>query len=565
MAFLLLAAGLIAWIWSEASLTQPYPRYRLDEARAVWPVPRQAPVAFSFALPEDPRPSGLGLIAKGAPGAGALVAVARDERSGRVVAQHRIESVGVARLDLTGVPPETERLRVELQSTAEPGGPVPWIGRAELPPELDTRAWEAGAPAASAPLWFLEYRLRSRWTLGLWLLVPFALVAALRRGGRGSSWLVLSSLAATATSVQLWLRFAAANSAARDFDAYGKSAEQIAAWISHPELRASIAEWFASYPQAHNALLPALLAGPVLLGVPMLPAYLLLDALCGFGALLSIRRLLERSGVAPRRAVAMTVLCACQLIVIRSFARPVTDVLGLLLVAWSLELVLARIERGGLRSTLGIAGLCLLHPLARPQGPALSAALALATIVLDLRRVGVVGLRACVRTWTLAFGVPAALLVALYSGFGWWHNARLMMEKSRLYAEYHTPLLGLTACLAVFQLLPLSWAPALRRLRDPRVAVLGAWLVLYGVLLVVVEAPLWPRHLVPVVPAVIGLTAVGTGALRGLAARLADSLLVGLAGLNVLAAVVQTELFYELLLAYQRQSMGEVLYSMLFE
>jgi hypothetical protein len=230
---------------------------------------------------------------------------------------------------------------------------------------------------------------------------------------------------------------------------------------------------------------------------------------------------------------------------LRTFARPVTDAVGLLLVVCTLALLLRRMRAPGARDELLLALLVLAHPLARPQGLGYWLFFAVALVLADrVREGGWPPLRVLATRGLRVFGPPALVLAALYVELDWWHNVGLMLEKARRFRLASTAGDLAAACLGIVQLLPLvallrRREGARRLLHDPRVQLLGAWGVFAIGLLVVVRAPFWLRHFLPALPVVYWLAAAWIDDLRGRPRAIAALLLAGSAVFGVAVTVWQ--------------------------
>ena len=391
-----------------------------------------------------------------------------------------------------------------------------------------------GLPS-TGPLLLAEYAWPSRWLLILWLMV--AGWAVWTKGRGSAAWGVLLvgvALAASVSSALLWQRDYTRRAPHLDADGYAESARQMAGFLGDSDQRPRVAAWYRAYPHATTQLLPALLAPWVLLGVPASYAFMLLSALACWLALLGIRRVgLDGLGFSEPLAVGVAVAFACHPLVLRTFARPITDGLGMLLVIWTLWLLIRRMKGPGNWDEAWLALLVLAHPLARPQGFAYWPFIAVAFIVADrVRRGAWPGIGAIAVSASKIF-LPAVFVLSIfYWQFDWWHNVDLMLAKARRFRIDSTLRDFVDSCLGVILLLPLLFFLRRSEFRrpwrlDPSIALLLAW-VLYAVAtLVAVRAPFWLRHFLPALPAVYWLAGAW---IQGLSGRRR------LAGAGVLAA-----------------------------
>jgi len=105
------------------------------------------------------------------------------------------------------------------------------------------------------------------------------------------------------------------------------------------------------------------------------------------------------------------------------------------------------------------------------------------------------------------------------------------------YAAWSTAGNLVPALLLTLQLLPLCWAAGARALRGPAALLLAAWAAYYVAMLVVVRAPFWARHFLPIVPSAVILTAMSLDAARGRVRTFGLALATALSAANVAALV----------------------------
>ncbi|MCH2186628.1 hypothetical protein MK280_12230, partial [Myxococcota bacterium] len=403
-----------------------------------------------------------------------------------------------------------------------------------------------GLPS-TGPLLLAEYDWPSRWLLVLWLFVAGWAVFAIKRGP--AAWggvLVGVALAASVSSALLWQRDYTRRAPHLDADGYAESAEQMARFIADPDQRPRVAAWFRAYPHATTQLLPALLVPWVLLGIPASYAYMLLSALACWLALLGIRRVgLDGLGFSEPLAVGLALAFACHPLVLRTFARPITDGLGLLLVIWTLWLLIRRLKGPGIWDEAWLALLVLAHPLARPQGFAYWPFIAVAVVVADRVRRGTWPRIDAILASACRIFLPAVCILAiLYWQFDWWHNVDLMLAKARRFRIDSTLRAFIDSCLGLILLLPLLFFfrptdSTRRRTLDPSLALLVAW-VLYAVAtLVAVRAPFWLRHFLPALPAIYWLAGAWVQRLGGRRRRVAAGILAAGAAIGVAVTLRQ--------------------------
>lgn len=548
--FVLVAAAL--WLTHVDRRPEPIldDQFTHDAAPAVY-VTGRLPVELTLHL--DARPVALRIpVWIGAGRRPVQIRVSVLGRGGRTVAEAvtDVPQTGLAHVDVPREGDAAAPLRVEITSDAMAQETAPRLLWSRDPPRRPMAVRYAGRPLeqvdvlpATGPLILAEYPWPTRWLLALWL-VPLALVAvAWVRGGRWRVGLLIAlALAASVSSTLLWQRDYTRRAAHLDADRYAESAVRIARYVRDAEARPGIVAWFRDHPHTTTELVPVLLAPWVLLGVPVAYAYALLSALACWLALCVVQRVAARcldvpDGLAWCVAAAM----ACHPLIVRTFARPVTDAVGLLLVVCTLWLLLRRMQAPGRRDELWLALLLLAHPLARPQGFGYWPFVALAMVAADRVREGAWPTFGTLTARGLRVFVPPLLVLgALYVQLDWWHNVGLMMEKARRFRIESTPFDFAASCVGVVSLVPLL--AGLRRREgappfwaDPRVRLLAGWGAFATALLVAVRAPFWLRHFLPVLPVVYWLGGMWIAELRGRARSAGIGLLlaVSLSGIAV--------------------------------
>ncbi|HEM45824.1 MAG TPA: hypothetical protein ENO23_02150 [Alphaproteobacteria bacterium] len=449
---------------------------------------------------------------------------------------------GLARIAVPDRTPRDARWRLRLTTDATTRETSPRVMWSRDAPRLPLSVRYGGRPLSAVdvlpdtgPLLMVEYPWPTRWALLLFL-VPAALVWPASRRGEAArlAWLVALALAATTASALLWQRDYTRRAAHLDADRYAQSTEQMARYVREPEARPLVGTWFREHPHSTTQLVPALLLPLALLGVPVPLAYMLLSALASWLALLLVRHLARvELHLAPGTAWLIVAVVACHPVLLRTFARPVTDAVGLFLVLATLALLARRARTQTPRDEAWLALVLLAHPLARPQGLGYWPFVALAVVLCDRVReerwpsLGVAALRQI-----RLFGPPLAVLVAAHVHFDWWHNLDLMLAKARRFRLDSTLGDFAAACVGVVQLAP--WVGLLagwsgeRRAREaaPSTRLLAAWGLYATVLLVAVRAPFWLRHFLPVLPVPFLLAGRGLDRLGGARRALGVALLV---------------------------------------
>jgi hypothetical protein len=538
------AALISALVAAMAADFRPPPVYQVFDPHPDRPeqaVLRDGPVALVLDL-RGPMPTGLTLPVI-VPSAGLPLAIRlRDPQSGRLIAQRTVTRTGTADLDLTGIPAPFGRLRLELESQASTPDRAPRVRWSKRGPQVPYSSTIAGQPEDSGPLLRLHYPWPSRRWLWLWPLAGVAFILAAAREDWTPVFIVAVSLCAGATSVLLWQQDYSWRHPHSDPDRYGLATRVLADALTRPETRADAAAFFRSYPHAHTALGPGLLSLPVALGAPLPEAYLVASALCGFASVALFFRLLRRRLEVPHPfALVGLAIFSCHLLMLRSFARPITDVFGLLLVLLLLDLILARLASVTLRDDVILSALLLAHTLARPQGIGYVPWFAAAAVFADARREGRLDPTRAFHTLARLLVGPLFVLAALFATFGWAHNVGLMLRKAAVFREDYAPGRFVASLTGTLQLFPLTWAAAGRSLVDWRIGLLASWACWAVGLLVAAQAPFWMRHFLPLLPAVAGLSAVAiAGAPPRLRSGLVALALLACAG-NIAAVIHQID------------------------
>ncbi len=478
-------------------------------------------------------------------------------RPGPRLAEVEVMRSGVVAIDLGPMDGDETGIALSIESEAIAPESAPSVMWSERPPLTGILVRRAEQPLsafprlpATGPLFVLEYRWPMRSALLAWLGLPLLFALAWQSPRHTALFLAALSLAAALTSGLLWQRDYSRRSAHFDADAYGRSAHWIAKAIAEPRGGAGwegARAYFADHPHATTTLVPALVALPVLVGTPVMAGYAGVTALAGLASLLVFRAILQRQLALDHRLVLlMTTAFATHQLVLRSFARPITDGFGLLLVLVTLFVLVERVRAHGSRSDLLLGALVLAHALGRPQGLGYWPFVAVAAMAADWVREG------SRPDWTRWIGSqlrifvpPLALLGLLYTGFGWLDNIELMMAKAARFRMSSTAGRLFTAMAGTLQLWPLMWlplsrpAPTDRGRTAPVIALWAAWLVYAVALLVVVRAPFWLRHFLPALPAALVLAAAGIGRLGEGRRRWALLAAAGMMLANLVAVGVQ--------------------------
>ena len=532
--FFLMAALVLAVLWVDR---RPPPIYKDQfthpEARAV-PIMRGRPLDLWLQVSERPKALRVPLwIDSGRQPVRVEISV--DDPASAPAHTTIIRETELAELSVPSGGRANAPLRVRMSTEGSTAETFPRILWAQDPPLVSMQTRYGGIPIeqieilpSTGPLVMAEYPWPSQMFLAIWLVVGVISVVAWRKGGAWLPALLIGvALAATVSSALLWQRDYTRRAPHLDADHYSQSAEQMVKFIQEPAQRSSVASWFGSYPHATTQLAPALFLPGLLVGLPTTYAYMLLSALACWLALLAFQRAaVEGLGLAAPLSWGLAVAFACHPVVLRTFARPITDGLGLLLVVWTLWLLLRRFQRPGPWDELLLALLVLAHPLARPQGFAYWPFIAVSLLIADRVRLGEwLPIGRIFASVIPVFLAPALILLGLYWQFDWWHNLDLMLAKARRFRLDSTPRDFVDSGIGVLLFLPLLWlVPRSHSSRrsggDPRVVFIWAWVIYVLATLILVRAPFWLRHFLPVVPAVYWLVGMRLDQLKGGSRRL---------------------------------------------
>lgn len=548
-----LFAGLsCALVFALGSDLRPGPLYEFQLPHARHPslaVTADEPVELRFDLP-DPVPDRILVPVRLRKGGSPLTITLRDAGTRRLLKTQEVHDSGTASIDVGPSLRGIRRLAVRFDSSAALKLSAPRLEWAVLPPRESYRAQvtlggvdlaERPEIPGTGPSLRLRFPWPSRLALLGWIPLPALLVWAYRDRRRHLAFLVALCLVAAATSILLWQRDYSWFYTHADADGYTRSADFIAGYLAEPETRPAAREWFREYPHSTTMLAPVLFALPIAAGVPAELAYIEFSALCGFLAVLLFLQLLRRQlGISQGVALLASVAFASHLLMLRSFARPISDVFGLLLVLATLCLLQGRLAVARRSQTLGLALLAFAHPLARPQGWGYWLFIALALLACDRgREGGRFDLRRALRTQSAVFAIPLLLLAGLYLHFDWLHNLELMFEKAKIYRPAHS--LGYLgpSLVGVCQLLPLLWIRAWSEIRSRGLLLWLGWFGFVVLLLTAARAPFWMRHFLPALPAAGVLAAVGMERSSGAGRRAAYALVAASVAFNVLVTVHQ--------------------------
>ena len=553
--FFVMAALVLAVLWVDR---RPPPIYKDQfthpEARAV-PIMRGRPLDLRLQVSDRPKVLRVPFwIDSGRQPVRVEISV--DDPASAPTQTTLIRETQLAELPVPSGGRANAPLRVRMSTEGATPDAWPRILWAKDPPLVSMQTWYGGVPIrqievlpSTGPLVMAEYPWPSRMLLAIWLVVGVISVVAWRKGGAWRPALLIAvALAVTVSSALLWQRDYTRRAPHLDADDYVQSAEQMALFVEQPSQRSSVASWFGTYPHATTQLAPALLLPGLLVGLPATYAYMLLSALACWLALLAFQRAaVECLGLSVPLSWGLAVAFTCHPVVLRTFARPITDGVGLLLVVWTLWLLLRRFQRPGPWDEMLLALLVLAHPLARPQGFAYWPFIAVSLLIADRVRLG--DWPPVARMFTAVvrvFFAPTLILIGLYWQFDWWHNVDLMLAKARRFRLDSTLRDFVDSGMGVLLFLPLLWlVPRSRSVRpshgDPRAVLLWAWVIYVAVTLIAVRAPFWLRHFLPIVPAIYWLVGMRLDQLKSGSRRLGWAVVYSCALIGLVVTLWQIE------------------------
>src|SRR5262245_59183346 len=124
-------------------------------------------------------------------------------------------------------------------------------------------------------------------------------------------------------------------------DGYCSYAEAIRSAVAGDPGRASrLGDFARAYTHAHSALAPTAMALPMLARIEAVPAYAMVSAVATLLAWLAVSRAITAAwNPQPLVRGLAFVLFFANALVVRAFARPLTDAVGLSCTAWSLTLL----------------------------------------------------------------------------------------------------------------------------------------------------------------------------------------------------------------------------------
>ncbi|MEM7013347.1 MAG: hypothetical protein AAF585_17900, partial [Verrucomicrobiota bacterium] len=440
---------------------------------------------------------------------------------------------------------EGERIRVSFEAV-EPGNNfAPSVKRQKtgdgpiLPIEMETSM--GSETLEGHPQIALLYHYNGKSLLWLWLVVLLGFPAVLKWRQAIWPWLLVLGFCAMLTSWLGWQQRYSHHYGHMDPDRYGAAGNYLAEWLTSEYDRDRMAENLRNYQHTHIALVPVTLTGLILAGLDMREAYIFLNAVLSFSALLLFHQLLNRQ---LRLSWAMsaigTLLFACHFVFLRSFAKPTTDQAGLLLTLMMVCLLIDRMKRRTIWQTLGLAALVAPLVFVRPPGLAYAAFLIGMAPFCDWLREKKFNIVDHLLTLAKIAVIPLLLVWWIYSAFDLGHNFELAMQKKGNHTAQWTLEWFWYSSAATVQLLIVGWIFLRWRPETWRpILVLALWTILHTALLAAAEAPFIARLMAPILPCVIALACMGLDRFR-------DHALFGKIAIGALGALAAANLFIQI-------------------
>ncbi len=362
----------------------------------------------------------------------------------------------------------------------------------------------------SNPVLSFEFPWPTLSLLWVWVALPFAAWFAYKFPNGLPLYLLTLGVCCMIASLLVWQREYSQVSGHWDADDYGECARQIANYITRPERRDDAELWLMEYLHSPNCLSSAIIAIPVMLGAPLEQTYLMFSALCGFGALLIFARMLESHLQVSRPVMLMALtLFAVHWLNIRSFARPIGDEFGLLLVTAMLESLMQRAKSPSRSGAFVLSSLAVIMPLARPPGLSYLAFLFPAIALIDAWREKKLALQTRIVTLLRLGVVPMLVLACIYINFDLFTNFFRQLHLTAVFGKRIPRELYIPSIVGAFQWFPLIWFCRGNRFqsKDGAAAILASWMFFYIAVIVAVRAPVMTRHFLPMIPVLVGLAA----------------------------------------------------------
>lgn len=386
------------------------------------------------------------------------------------------------------------------------------------------------------------FQTRYEWmTRGIWFsaLVVCVGVFALAGRWRWPAVVVASGLFCVIVSLNFWQQNYTLVSTHTDPDRYGRYGEFLHQIVFDSSKRAEVLAnpEFRDYPHSYVAFVPAILAGLRAIGLPKDVAYPILVAISAVGVLLLLRHIGRTAfGLSDRLLMVGVLMLAAHMVFLKAFARPSTDMPGVLAGTAMIAVLLWRL-REETRSQLWLAALLgLALVMVRPIGPLYLFFFGCGFVSVDWIRERQLRPLKRIATGFAVAGPATAIFALCFWIFGWKHNLELAFEKKTEFYGHATLRTLLETLPAVLQLLPLLWVRVRLRNRSEWLgaAVIGAWLLFYLMIIVVVRAPFVTLLFLPVIPFLVLFGLVGLRELKTRFGRwVAYSLIVAAAAANI--------------------------------
>lgn len=412
-----------------------------------------------------------------------------------------------------------DRIRVEL--SWEPSANPPSLKQADVEPAEQLLVKVGGVESDFRPVFVAQYFWGTRGLQWLWPLAAIALGVAIWKPRRSTviTFFVVTGLLSTLTSMLFWQQRYSLVSAHTDPDRYGRYGQFLHDAVFEGRDLSENQE-FQDYPHAYAAGVPAILAALCRIFPPeaghagFAPqiGYVGLVAVCGFGVLLLLGHIgREVFDLSDRQLLAGFAILASHLVFLKAFARPSTDLPGLLTVVAMIAVLLWRIRLA--KPTQLVVGALVAFPLLffRPSGPLHLLFFGIAFVVVDCVREGKLSPLKRIGAGFALVGPATAVFFILFFAFGWKHNLEIAFAKKTEFYDV-TAWKNLLDCLpAVLGVLPVFWIFA--RFRGPlerkSAWIIIAWIAFYLVMIVATRAPFLTRLFLPLIPFFVLFALVG--------------------------------------------------------
>lgn len=434
-----------------------------------------------------------------------------------------------------------DRIRVELKW--RPFEPRPNLQQSYFPPAEKMEVRIGGEETDFTPIFKAEYAWPTRQLQWLWPLVVIAFGIAIWRTNRWSkaAFLVVLGLLCVLTSLMFWQQRYGIAAMHTDPDRYARYGQFLHDYVTDAEKRDEIAAnpEFRDYPHAYVATVPVTLAA-LYTFLPKDVAYTTLVAFCSFGVLILLghigRRVFE---LTDRQLLIGLSMLAMHVVFLKAFARPSSDMPGLLAIVAMIAMLLWRLREETrhqiwLAALLGIALVFV-----RPSAPLYLFFFGVGFVIVDWIREQKINVLKRVIVGFAVAGPATALFFLAFWYFGWSHNLNLAFEKKQSFHNV-TTFDAFAVCLpALLQLLPLLWIRGGFRnpLERKSAYLILAWLGFYLLMILLTKAPFLTRLFLPMVPFFVLFAMLG---LRDLKSRLSRAVAYSLIAVSIAANVGAT-------------------------